>query len=620
MGTGRGKGRVGGIGAALLALSLMAQGAPAAALDAASAVVQAGAVDEAVQDGEGASEGPWRDEGTTAVVGPPTSRLAGADRYASAVEVSRWKYADPAAADVVYLARGDDFADALTAGTLTDGPVLLTRGGCQSVPSIVLSEVRRLAPDRVIALGGSEAVCEAALVEAAQGRPTGRIAGENRQETAALIAQRAFPGGAARVYLTRGTVGPDAVAAGSLRDGPTLLLSTTGTTVPAVTAATIEALAPAAVVALGGAAAVPEATLQLAADGRATSRLAGANRYETAIAIAQHAYPNRTSRVYLGRGDGSNFVDAVASGMLTDGPVLLTPGTCERVPRSVAGFLQQHHPNAVVALGGPGALCDSTLSGASIAARPAVDCGQTACVALTFDDGPSWPTPTLLDTLARERVPATFFVVGQQVDYNGQHSRRAHVEGHDVENHTWSHPELPTLTWSQQKDQTERVETELATWGIPRTTMMRPPYGAYNANTRTLGYPLILWDVDPRDWDGPPSSATVRSRVVSAVTPGSIVLQHDVHINSVNAVPDIISDLHAMGYTFVTVKELVPNMSPGDLVYRRGYVIPNSQPADASDPVVLPDGTDLGPVLDGAGIEGVAHELTEEQILEGLQD
>lgn len=167
-------------------------------------------------------------------------------------------------------------------------------------------------------------------------------------------------------------------------------------------------------------------------------------------------------------------------------------------------------------------------------------------------------------------------------------------------------------------DQTERVENELASWGIPRTDLLRPPYGAYNANTRALGYPLIIWDVDPQDWRGY-STSVIRQHMVNNARSGSIVLQHDVHINSVNAVPGIISDLHARGFTFVTVEELVPTMSPGDLVYRRGHVVPNSQDADAGAPVVLPDGTDLGVLLDGAGIEGIAPELTYDNLVDGLQ-
>lgn len=549
-----------------------------------------------------------------ASTGAQTGRLAGTDRYASAVAISRHRFADPAQASAVYLARADDFSDALTAGSLTDGPVLLTRGGCGAVPATTLDEVRRLDPEQVVALGGTEAVCDAALETAAQGRDAGRIGGESRQETAARIAERAFPTGSDRVYLTRGALGPDAVVGGQLSDGPVLTLSADGSRVPRVVREAIDSLGATEVVALGGPAAVPQESLTTAADGRRTDRLAGDDRYRTAIAIARHAYPDRTSRAYLARGDGENFVDAVASGMLTDGPVVLTPGTCERLPRSTAAYLKATHPDQVVALGGPNALCDSTLHGASLAARPAVDCGQVSCVALTFDDGPAWPTPTLLDTLAEKRVPATFFVVGRQVAANGQHSRRAVVEGHAVENHTWSHPELPRLTWAQQRDELDRTNAELAARGVPRPTLMRPPYGSYNANTRTQGYPLIIWDVDPQDWRGY-SAAAIREHVVTHARAGSIVLQHDIHSNSVNAVPGIIDDLHARGFTFVTVEELVPTMRPGDLVYRRGHVVPAEQAADPGEPVVLPDGTDLGVLLDGAGIEGLAPERTEQELL-----
>ncbi|GAA5159613.1 cell wall-binding repeat-containing protein [Ornithinimicrobium tianjinense] len=535
------------------------------------------------------------------VVGPPTSRLAGPDRYASAVEISQWRYRYPSAADVVYLTRGDTFADALAAGTLSDGPVLLTKPACGALPSVVRAEIERIDPDAVVALGGPAAVCDEVLADAANGRPTERIGGATRQETAALIAARAFPEGAGTAYLTTGAVGPDAVVGGMLRDGPILLTSSDGLTLPEVTRTAVAELGATTVTALGGSVAVPDAVLAEAADGRTTTRLAGANRWETAVAIAAHAYPDRTSRVYLARGDGSNFVDALASGMLVDGPVLLTSGPCDRVVGATDRFLERRHPDRVVALGGAAALCGSTLSGASIAARPAIDCAVTRCVALTFDDGPSWPTPTLLDTLASHRVPATFFQVGAQVDAYAQHSRRAWVEGHDVANHTWDHPQLPTLTYAQQLQQVTMTDNELNQHGIPDTRLLRPPYGLYDTDTRRLGFPLIIWDVDPRDWDGPPSTATVRARVVNNVRDGSIVLQHDVHINSVNAVPGIIADLTAMGYTFVTVRELVPDMQDGDIVLRRDDV--------------RPFGTSEVPtVLDGSGVPGLAPDLSTDQL------
>ncbi|SOC58158.1 cell wall-binding repeat-containing protein [Ornithinimicrobium cerasi] len=549
------------------------------------------------------------------ISGPPWSRLAGSDRYGSAVAISRHRYADPAAARVVYLTRGDTFADALAAGTLTDGPVLLTRPSCGALPTVVRTEIERLDPDAVVALGGTLAVCDAVLTDAAAGRPTQRIGGATRQDTAALIAARAFPGGAGTAYLTSGAITPDAVVGGMLRDGPILLTSSNGSSVPQVTIDAVAATGATRVIALGGSLAVPDAVLAQAAAGRTTSRLAGADRYATAAAIARHAYPSRTTRVYLARGDGLNFVDAVASGMLTDGPVVLTSGPCDKVRTGTAGFLKQRYPGQLVALGGTAALCDSTMRGASLAARQAINCGVTKCVALTYDDGPSTPTPTLLNTLAQQRVPATFFVVGAQVDAYPAHARRTYVEGHEVANHTWNHPDLRTLTLSAQQTQTVRTDNELNQHGIPDTQLLRPPYGAYDSNTRRLGFPLILWDVDPRDWDGPPSPATTRARVVGATTNGSIVLMHDIHNNTVLAAPGIIADLKAQGYTFVTVSELIPGLDDGDLVYRRGRVTPAGTAASPSDVIVTEDGTVLGPVVDEAGIPDLAPMLSREALL-----
>lgn len=550
--------------------------------------------------------------GQGAVIG----RLAGADRYASAVAISRARYGDPATASVVYLADGREFSDALAAGTLSDGPVLLVRPDCGATPTSVVAEVERIDPTQVIALGGEAAVCEEVLQTAAGGRDTDRLGGVDRFETAALIARRQFPSGSARVYLTRGTVSPDALVGGMLRDGPILLTSRTGTSVPQATAEAVAAMGATRVVALGGTAAVSEAVLAEAADGRATGRLAGEDRYGTALAIARHAYPTRTARVYLARGDGENYADAVASGMIVGGPVLLTPGPCARLRAITSSALQDRHPTRVVALGGEKSLCTSTMRGASLDARPAVDCAVARCVSLTFDDGPGRYTGRLLDTLARYRVPATFFQVGQMVDSSGAASRRAYVEGHEVANHTWDHTQLTLLSSAGQQREVDMTDNELNQHGVPDTRLLRPPYGSYNSLTRQLGFPLVIWDVDPRDWDGSPSAATVRSRVMSAVSNGSIVLQHDIHPNSVDAVPGIVSDLLAQGYTLVTVPELVPGLRPGDVVFRRGNVVRAGTPSSAGDTISRPDGTVLGPFLDEAGIPGLAPDLPRSQLQE----
>lgn len=538
---------------------------------------------------------------STSSVGAATSRLAGAERYSSAVAISRWQYADASRASVVYLARGDDFADALTAGTLRDGPVLLTRGGCGDVPGSVLAEIRRIDPGQVIALGGPVAVCDAALETAAQGRPTDRIGGESRAETAALVARRAFPGGADRVYLTRGALGPDAVVGGSLSDGPILLTNADGSGIPSATAAAVQSLAPARVVALGGPVAVTDDALRAAAAGRPTGRLAGANRYETAAAIARYAYPSRTGRVYLARGDGANLVDAVASGMLTDGPVLLNQGgDCAPVVGATSRLLGERNPGRVVALGGPVALCESTLRGAALDARPAVDCARTACVALTFDDGPGPRTQEVSDIFARERVPGTFYVVGKKLADRGGVTRRMWIEGHEIGNHTYDHLRLPTLTRAQQQDQVDRTDAALATLGVPRTTQLRPPFLAFDTDTRRVGKAVIMVDTNPQDWDGP-SAEEIRRRIRDTVRPGSIVIQHDTVGNTVTALPGILSDLKAAGYTIVTVSELIPDLRPGDLVYNRTTVIPLGTLVDPAAAVTLDDGRVLPPLEDGTG-------------------
>ena len=291
----------------------------------------------------------------------------------------------------------------------------------------------------------------------------------------------------------------------------------------------------------------------------------------------RYAYPERTARAYVARGDGSAFVDAVASGMLVDGPVLLTPGTCEAVKGSTRKFLQERHPGRVVALGGPGALCTSTLRGASIAARPKVDCARTACVALTFDDGPSTLTPEVLDIFASKRSPATFFTAGHQLPKRGETSRHTWIEGHQVGNHTYDHVRLTGLTRAQQQEQMDRTDAALAELGVPRTRTVRPPFLAFNADSRLLGKAVIMADVNPKDWDGA-SAEQIRSVIRANVHPGAIVIQHDTVEATVDALPGVISDLQAAGYTLVTVDELIPDLRPGDLVYNRGTVYHLSTP------------------------------------------
>lgn len=533
----------------------------------------------------------------TATAAPTLSRLAGSDRYATSVAISKHEFATAGSAHAVYLARGDIFADALAAGALTDGPVLLVPT-CGTVPASVKAEVSRLDPDVVYALGGTDSVCPSMLNAAAGGRPTDRLTGDDRAATAAAIAQHAFPDGAPVVYLATGATSPDPIAGGVLSDGPILLTSRAGTTLPAVTAEAIATLDPTTVVALGGKSSVSTEVLLQAGAGRERERVAGDDRYSTSVAIAQRAFPSGTNRVYLARGDGTHFSDAVVAGVLTDGPVVLTRGVCDWMPRSVTRYLHATTPTRIVALGGASTLCDTVLRQGQRAAdtTPAPNCAVVKCVALTFDDGPGPRTLELVNILLENDVDATFFMVGQQVAERPITAKRVAMEGFQVEDHTWSHPELPPLTRSQQLSQFTRTADVLEAQGIPTIDMLRPPYGAYDSDTRSLGVPLILWSVDSLDWKTR-NAAAIRAEISNDVSNGAIVLQHDIVSQTVDATPYVIADLRARGYHFVTIDQLVPSAGPGDLVFSRTEIRRAGTASDPNADVII-NGTDLGIVRD----------------------
>jgi len=187
---------------------------------------------------------------------------------------------------------------------------------------------------------------------------------------------------------------------------------------------------------------------------------------------------------------------------------------------------------------------------------------QRPQVALTFDDGPHpQNTPVLLDILAQYRARATFYVIGQNARRYPEILRRMVAEGHEIGNHTWTHPVL-----SQQGDGTVLTEidrTQQIIWetvgAVPVT--MRPPYGAFSqrqmrmlADQRNL--PTIIWSVDTNDWRRPGPSV-VASRMVQSARPGSVILAHDIHGPTIRAVPEALQGLLARGLQPVTLSEML---------------------------------------------------------------
>ena len=194
-------------------------------------------------------------------------------------------------------------------------------------------------------------------------------------------------------------------------------------------------------------------------------------------------------------------------------------------------------------------------------------------VALTFDDGPHFAlTPRLLDTLKAKGVHATFFVVGQNAKEYPAILKRAVAEGHEIGNHSWSHPNLAKLSDEAVKSELNRTSDAIESAIGKRPTLMRPPYGSFTKAQGKwfhdeLGFTVILWDVDPDDWRDP-GAAVVEDRVLNGwkdstgVRPGSIVLSHDIHKGTVEAEPEIIDKLIAKGYKFATVSELIAMNEP----------------------------------------------------------
>ena len=290
----------------------------------------------------------------------PTARLHGASRFETAVAIS--KSAFPFGADAVYLARSDVFADAIAAGSLTDGPVLLVPP-CGAIPQPVLAEIARVDPVEVVALGGTSSVCDETLDTTAAGRTATRLGGVDRYDTAALIADRAFPAGASTVYLAEQRESADAVAGGVLTDGPILLVANGSDVVPAQTRTAIDALDPTSVVALGGPSSVTAGALSAAAGARHTDRVAGDNRFATSAAIADRAFPDSSPRTYLA--SGTAIADAVVGGSLTRGPILLVRDQCAVVTEPVWRRLSTEPPEMVVALGGTTSVCAEQLDTAA---------------------------------------------------------------------------------------------------------------------------------------------------------------------------------------------------------------------------------------------------------------
>ena len=191
-------------------------------------------------------------------------------------------------------------------------------------------------------------------------------------------------------------------------------------------------------------------------------------------------------------------------------------------------------------------------------------------IAMTFDDGPHGTlTPKLLDILKERHIHVTFFVLGQCVKEHPEILQREIAEGHEIGNHTWDHLPLTKVVSKEGGLTHEIADTSALIKQVSGKSpvILRPPYGATNprlsrAIENEYGMKVILWSVDPDDWKDP-GATVVESRILNGwkesggAKPGAIILSHDIHKGTVEAMPATLDALLAKGYKFVTVSELI---------------------------------------------------------------
>jgi peptidoglycan/xylan/chitin deacetylase (PgdA/CDA1 family) len=199
--------------------------------------------------------------------------------------------------------------------------------------------------------------------------------------------------------------------------------------------------------------------------------------------------------------------------------------------------------------------------GGTVAEGNAFDDQGRPQVALTFDDGPHGTlTPRLLDILHQTKTPATFYVVGRMIQQSPDILQRMAREGHEIGNHTWSHPDLRKLSPDKIKSELKKTDEAIYKATGMRSYSMRPPYGAISRRVLDSippeNTPVVMWTVDPQDWKKPGSDVIVK-RITEACRPGAILLLHDIHEGTIGAVEEIIGRLREQGYRFVTVSQIL---------------------------------------------------------------
>lgn len=178
-------------------------------------------------------------------------------------------------------------------------------------------------------------------------------------------------------------------------------------------------------------------------------------------------------------------------------------------------------------------------------------------VALSYDDGPSSNTASILETLEKYGAHATFFMVGENIDMHPDWVKMVYESGNEVANHTVNHKNLNTLSAEDIRKEVENNQSKLnSTLGLDKKYLVRPPYGNTNDTVKaTVEHPMILWWVDTLDWKSKDPDA-VLEEVKKATKDGAIILMHDLYATTAEATKKVVPWLKDQGYQICSVSEM----------------------------------------------------------------
>lgn len=179
-------------------------------------------------------------------------------------------------------------------------------------------------------------------------------------------------------------------------------------------------------------------------------------------------------------------------------------------------------------------------------------------IAFTFDDGPSKYTSELIDTLELNNSSATFFMLGNRMKYNTDIVKKVYNSNSEIGTHTYSHKRLTSLSNDEIYNEINSSEIIFNDITGDHLKYLRPPYGSYNDHIKDLGYNIILWNIDPKDWLTRDSKKIYNS-VLNNACDGCIVLMHDIYPETIEAVKMLIPTLNEMNYEVVSISNLIYN-------------------------------------------------------------